>query len=538
MRGWFLWALCVCCANGGPSVLAQECSSAGGIERTVAELHSFYTRQGPGLRAADAGLGRSFDVGEIAVVEDDGAGELIYRTFWGDDTVDIPAVCRRFYQTHRDDFDFLTVFTAFPIVDPISQTPFSAYSLLVNNDIPGLHLPDIDYSADFGSAGNLEAVLNMNCFADPRYGRGPYERLPGNNDSTMSLLAHETGHRWGARVQVDDDPGPRVHRSDLLLGRSFSHWSFYLDAPTRMGCSSLEGNRWQFDGAGSFDSVGATDGYSALDQYLMGIRAAAEVPPFFVVDGPRIFGADEPPLLGVQTPGLPHWFTIQDVTAVEGRRFAGSRSAAGSWRQAFVLVVPHGYPSSHPAELQGLINHLDAVRREWEYYFFESSEGRASIHTELMSVPAPLYRLYWPARGVHFYTSSDSEFFSAVAFDGFIPEGTEGYLFPTQVAGAIPVYRLFQPALASHLYTTDPFEWEGVISEAGFVPEGVTGYLYPTPMPRTIPLYRLYHAGIADHFYTTNLKDLEAAVSVGYVVESILGYVLQNDAPNIALQPN
>lgn len=532
MRQWFLWGLCVCCI-GGSSAWAQECSSVGGIDRTLAELHRFYARQGPGLRASDAGGGRNFDVGQIAVVEDDGAGELFYRTFWGQETLDLPAVCRRFYRTHPDDFDFLTVFTASPIVDPITQTSFSAYSLLINNDIRGLHLPDLDYSADFGSAGNLEAVMNMNCFADPRYGRGPYERLPGNNDSTMSLLAHETGHRWGARVQVDDDPGPRVHRSDLLLGRSFSHWSFYLDAPTRMGSSSLEGNRWQFDGLGSFRSVAETDGYSALDQYLMGVRVAAEVPPFFVVDGARTVAAEESPMVGVQTYGLPHWFTIRDVTAVEGRRFPGLRSSAGNWRQAFVLVIPHGYAETRPGELQGLIERLDGVRREWEPYFFDSTAGRAQVHTELQTIPQPLYRLYGPARGAHFYTASYREFFNAVAFDGFIPEATEGDLFPTQRAGTVPVYRLFQPAVASHLYTTDPFEWEGAISDAGFVPEGVMGYLYPTPMPRTLPLYRLYHFGIADHFYTTRLADLEAAVAAGYVVEGILGYVLDAETPEV-----
>jgi hypothetical protein len=258
----------------------------------------------------------------------------------------------------------------------------------------------------------------------------------------------------------------------------------------------------------------------------MGARAAAEVPPFFVIDGERTIAAEEQPAVGVQTSGLPHWFTIRDVTAAEGRRFPGSRSAAGAWRQAFVLIVPKGYPDSHPGEMQGLIGHLDAVRREWEYYFSESTEGRASIHTELKSTPKPLFRLYRPERGVHFYTCSDMERFLSVVFDGFIPEGTEGEFFPTQVAGTVPVYRLFQPALASHLYTTDPFEWEGAITLGGFIPEGVSGYLYPLPLPGTVPLFRLYHFGLADHFYTTQPVDLEAAAAAGYVVESILGYVV------------
>src|SRR5262249_54819539 len=151
---------------------------------------------------------------------------------------------------------------------------------------------------------------------------------------------------------------------------------------------------------------------------------------------------------------------------------------------------------SRPGELQGLIAHLDAVRGEWEHYFVESSEGRANIHTELRSVPEPLYRLYSPQRGTHFYTTDSAEQLASVAFDGFVPEGTEGQFSPTREAGPAPVYRLFQPGLATHLYTTDPFEWEGAVTTGGFTPEGVIGYVFGSPLPGTVPIFRLYHTGL------------------------------------------
>jgi hypothetical protein len=203
MRAWLLGGFVLCCAATVGVARAQECGRSG-VERTTAELQRFVARQGTRLRASDGRAGRSFDVGEIAVLEDGGDGELVYWTRYGDKTLDVPAVARRFYRTHPDDYDFLTVFTSFPTVDPMTEAPFSAYSMVINNDIRGIHLPNVDYSADFGSAGNLEGILNMNNFADPRYLRSARERLPGNNDSTLSLLAHETARASSAATSSWD----------------------------------------------------------------------------------------------------------------------------------------------------------------------------------------------------------------------------------------------------------------------------------------------------------------------------------------------
>src|SRR5947209_271893 len=175
MRAWFRWGLVVCCAAAARGSWAQDCSTVDPVERTMMDLQRSRERHAGGLTAFDAPAGRSFDVGEIAVLEDNGAGELIYETKREDLTIDIPAIAKRFYQTHPDDYDFLVIFTCFPIVDAVSEASFSAYSMVINNDIRGLHLPDVNYGDDFGSAGNLEQVLNMNNFADDRYNRGPYD---------------------------------------------------------------------------------------------------------------------------------------------------------------------------------------------------------------------------------------------------------------------------------------------------------------------------------------------------------------------------
>src|SRR5438105_1104524 len=99
MRAWFLWGLMVCCAASGSRSWAQECSGIDSADRAAMELRRSAERQG-GVRSLSGSGGRSFDIGDIVVLEDDGAGELIYQTQAGDATIDLPAVARRFYRTH------------------------------------------------------------------------------------------------------------------------------------------------------------------------------------------------------------------------------------------------------------------------------------------------------------------------------------------------------------------------------------------------------------------------------------------------------
>ena len=47
----------------------------------------------------------------------------------------------------------------------------------------------------------------------------------------------------------------------------------------------MEGNDIADRGGGRFETVDFARGYQPLDQYAMGLRAPAEVPPFFYVEG-------------------------------------------------------------------------------------------------------------------------------------------------------------------------------------------------------------------------------------------------------------
>src|SRR6185436_20336185 len=106
----------------------------------------------------------------------------------------------------------------------------------------------------------------------------PNARVNGENTS-MSLVAHETGHRWGATLRFRDGGGD----NDIWLGRQLAHWSFFTDTDA----SVLEGNEIQ-DQGGSFRTLTPTQRYSPFDLYAMGVLAESEVPPTFYVESPVV----------------------------------------------------------------------------------------------------------------------------------------------------------------------------------------------------------------------------------------------------------
>jgi hypothetical protein len=197
--------------------------------------------------------------------------------------------------------------------------------------------------------------------------------------SPMVLMSHEILHRWCARVLfVHPTKGVGFDSFDLL-GRDTQHWSWFVDTSVPAGSfadaprsSVMEGNvivdlgrPAAYRGApvllDAGEHVFATpttalvDGYSALDQHLMGLRRATAVGPFFYVDEPKsiltgqsldAFDAENPlntavtmrgwsPMGGIAFKGKRVDLTIQNIQDYEalregrdnprGRRFWGPR---------------------------------------------------------------------------------------------------------------------------------------------------------------------------------------------------------------------
>ena len=196
-------------------------------------------------------------------------GGALAESFRRDREIDEVAVARKYFASFPDEVDQLVVFTNRRLM----ATGTFAYAQVVRNQVSGIGEGIFDNSAQYGSGGRLETFVMMDSIT--KYPEDPASVFLAGVDSALSILAHETGHRWLARASFLDGGA----RSEALLGRQQAHWSFFMNS----SASFLEGNEIQDLGGGQFRTTASSLRYGPLDQYLMGLRAAEEVPPFFYV---------------------------------------------------------------------------------------------------------------------------------------------------------------------------------------------------------------------------------------------------------------
>ena len=276
---------------------------------------------------------------------------------------DFVALTNKFYQTHNDDFDQLVVFTN----TRTTQRVTFAFELTVANEVQGIGLEIYDASRDFGSHGRLRSLVDMDRLS--RYPDDPGQRFLGENN-TLSLLGQECGHRWLAYLEFKDG----TTNSTAILGRDEAHWSFFFDSDA----SHMEGNRIQDLGNGNFRTVGAVSQYSALDQYVMGLRAAPEVPPMLLVTGVTSGQSPEDaPKIGVDIRGTRKEVRITDIVAAMGARRPDAATAQKTFRQAFIYVV------AQTGETSDDLSKLERIRGRWEAFFAESTGGRGTMNARL-----------------------------------------------------------------------------------------------------------------------------------------------------------
>jgi hypothetical protein len=207
-----------------------------------------------------------------------------------------------------------------------------------------------------------------------KYPEDPRQKFLGEN-TTLSVLGQEVGHRWLVFIDFRDHDGMR---SDLLLGRGESHWSFFFDSDG----SVMEGNDIEDLGGGSFRTVDAVSRFSLLDQYMMGLVAPSQVPPFFYVESPVNVSPnrdrESAPQVGVTFNGTRRDVLISDITSIQGPRIPTAADSSRVHRQAFIYVsTAAGGPSS------AAVSKLDRIRTEWEAFFRSATDGRMTAITTL-----------------------------------------------------------------------------------------------------------------------------------------------------------
>jgi hypothetical protein len=289
------------------------------------------------------------------------AGALVER-FSETEKLDLVSAVRRFYARHADLFDQLVLYTTRPL-NPLGGS--LAFEVNVRNDVAGIGLERLDRTAEWGSGSRLESVVFMDSVDN-------YRDVDG-----FEILGHEVGHRWLSRFSFR---APDGSTSTALLGRGGVHWSFFLDTDA----SVMEGNDIEDRGGGRFETVDLARGFSALDQYAMGLRAATDVPSFFYVEGAdnfrpnRAYKFSSAPEAGVSFTGVRRPVHIEDVVAAMGPRVPDASRAPRVLRQAYILVADRVAPATELRQAT-----VARIRSRFERYYAEATGGRGTALTHL-----------------------------------------------------------------------------------------------------------------------------------------------------------
>lgn len=162
----------------------------------------------------------------------------------------------------------------------------------------------------------------------------------------------------------------------------------------------------------------------------------------------------------------------------------------------------HGYYSIHQYTSSGEVDGIS---------------GNVDLDT-WYTMPIPMYRLYNPNSGEHFYTSSTNEQAS------LIEEGwkDEGVAWNAVEVSNTPVYRLYNQNGGEHHYTTNIQERDSLV-DSGWKYEGIGWY---SNDDQTIPLFRLYNpnAFANNHHYTASQEERNNLIAMGWKDENIAWY--------------
>ena len=311
------------------------------------------------------------DVGNVAVIVDDGT---IVFTDQAGTRIDSVDAARKFMATHTDKYHYLILLPNFNHAE-------GSFHNHVKTDVLGIGVTPLDNSATYNTSFLESLVLLRNFNEFPASNEARIMSPAANNDSPLSLMAQEVGHKVAAWVLADELEGPRIRASNFLLGRNDAHWCFYLNGPAtgpRTGFSSMEGNFWRDNGNGTYTTARQSDGYAPVDQYLFGFRPSNTVGGFFKLDpGKGKINPDcghNPYIPGVDTPWTYAYpkknVVVDDIIRINGARVPDSTSARKNYRMAFAILAKQGtFPTS--AE----IARVDSLRLAWESYFRDESGG-------------------------------------------------------------------------------------------------------------------------------------------------------------------
>ena len=163
---------------------------------------------------------------------------------------------------------------------------------------------------------------------------------------------------------------------------------------------------------------------------------------------------------------------------------------------------------------------------------FPSSSARGLFAFAGMNELATRYRLYSPGTFEHLYTTDLNEYSVLPVCCAWVGEGAIYRIFrgaggSLNSVAAVPYYRLYNPFSYQHHWTTDANEY-AFLPTVGWVQEGIDGYVLPSQATGSVPLYRLYlNAAGGLHLWTIDANERAYLVAnSGWIDEGIAGYVV------------
>jgi uncharacterized protein (TIGR03437 family) len=291
----------------------------------------------------------------------------VAESFGNSTAVDLVTASQKVYASQDDAFDYLAFFNNSGIA---ANSGVIAFEITVRARRQGIGDSLLDSGREYGSANRLQAVLNLGPLTQyPEDPNAPMPSRASTGDTGLTLVAHEAGHLFLAFASN------REGSNRPLLGRQTAHWAFTFNSEA----SLLEGNRIEDAGEAAtprFRTVATVEGFSPLDQYLMGLRPPAEVPPTFYVQNSGLSPTLTAPRVGATFNGTRRNIGVEELIAAEGRRIPDHTVEQRRYRIGFVLIVPAG---STPTAQE--LAKVDLYRREIEAAWPRYSGGRASLDT-------------------------------------------------------------------------------------------------------------------------------------------------------------
>ncbi len=298
-----------------------------------------------------------------------GSEELFPGTIaerFGDSTaIDLVTASQKVYESQDDAYDFLAFFNSSGLS---AGSGVIAFEVSVRARRKGIGDTLTDVGKEYGSANRLQAVLNLGPISQyPEDPNAPMPSRASTGDTGLTVVAHEAGHLFLAFASV------REGENRPMLGRQGFHWAFTFNSEA----SLLEGNRIEDLGEASiprFRTTATVEGFSSLDQYLMGLRAPGDVPPTFYVQNSGLSSGLTSPRVGSTFGGTRRDVPIDELITAEGRRTPDHTVEQRRYRIGFVLIVPAGTAPS-AIDLSKVERYRNEFERAWPRY----SGGRASM---------------------------------------------------------------------------------------------------------------------------------------------------------------